>query len=96
MGWLHRLPYHTYQVVAQCLQICLVAQLGREGFQGLSSVVLTAVKDPVYEALYAAFDRNEEGRYGQGRGYDRKGGFLTSKDDEHSLQQHDAPEVDGH
>jgi hypothetical protein len=32
VGGLHRLPYHPYQVVAQCVQVGLVAQPGREGF----------------------------------------------------------------
>src|SRR5215212_5219198 len=27
-GWLHRLPYHSHQVVAQCLKVCIIAQLG--------------------------------------------------------------------
>src|SRR5215203_6653738 len=46
---LHRLPDHTYQVIAQSVQIGLVAQSGREGFQGLSRIVLPAVEAPVYE-----------------------------------------------
>src|SRR5918995_3738565 len=29
---LHRLPYHPHQVFAQGVQVCFVAQLGREGF----------------------------------------------------------------
>ena len=32
VGWLHRLPYHSYQIVAQRAQVCFVAQAGREGF----------------------------------------------------------------
>ena len=28
VGRLHRIPYYTYQIIAQCVQICLVAQLG--------------------------------------------------------------------
>jgi hypothetical protein len=51
MGWLHRLPYHPYQVIAQGIQVCLVAQLGREGFQGLGCIVLAAIEAPVYERL---------------------------------------------
>ena len=53
VGGLHRLPYHPYQVVAQCLQVGLVPQLGGEGFQGLSGIVLAAVEAPVYERLDA-------------------------------------------
>jgi hypothetical protein len=39
---LHRLPNYPYQVVVQRVQGCFVAQSGREGFQGLSRVVLLA------------------------------------------------------
>ena len=50
---LHRLPYHPNQVAAQSIQVRLVAQLGREGFQGLPRIVLAAVETMVDEALYA-------------------------------------------
>jgi hypothetical protein len=53
VGWLHRLPYHPYQIIAKCVQVCLVAQLGREGFQGLPRIVLAAIEAAIYEALYA-------------------------------------------
>jgi hypothetical protein len=49
---LHHLLYHAHQIFAECVQVCFVTQLGREGFQGLSSIVLAAVEDPVYERLY--------------------------------------------
>jgi hypothetical protein len=39
---LHRLPNYPYQVVVQRVEVCFVAQSGREGFQGLSRVVLLA------------------------------------------------------
>ena len=41
---LHRLPHHPDQVVVQRGQVCLVAQLGGEGFEGLSRVVLAAIE----------------------------------------------------
>jgi hypothetical protein len=31
MGWLHRLRNHSYQVVAQSVEVGIVTQLGREG-----------------------------------------------------------------
>jgi hypothetical protein len=64
---LHRLPYHPHQVVAQGVQVCFVAQLGREGFQGLSCIVLAAVEAPVYEGL----DATPQG--GEQRGNDQGG-----------------------
>jgi len=51
VGGLHRLPDYPHQVVAQGIQVRLVSKLGREGFQGLGCVVLTAVEALVYEAL---------------------------------------------
>ena len=51
--WLHRFPDHPYEVIAQGIEVRLVSELGREGFQGLSSVVLLAVEAAVYERLYA-------------------------------------------
>ena len=44
MCWLHRLPHHTHQVIAQGVQVCLVSQFGGEGFKSLSSVVLATVE----------------------------------------------------
>ena len=52
--------------MAYGIEVCIVPELGKEGFVCLPSiVVLPAVIDPVCEALYAASDRNEEGRYGR-------------------------------
>src|SRR5215211_5377489 len=47
-------PLPPPQVVAQRLQVCLISELGGEGFQGLSRIVLAAVEAPVYERLDAA------------------------------------------
>jgi hypothetical protein len=60
VGWLHSLPNYVHQIFAQGLQIRLVSDLGREGFKGLSSVVLPTVEAPVYEALDASPQRIEE------------------------------------
>jgi hypothetical protein len=40
VGWLHRVPYHTYQIVAQGLKVCSASQRDREGFQSLPCVVV--------------------------------------------------------
>jgi hypothetical protein len=55
---LHRLPHHPYQIVAQGVEVRLVPELGREDFERLSSVILTAVKAPIDEGL----DSPTEGR----------------------------------
>src|SRR5215203_4331237 len=60
VGWLHRLPYHPYQIVAQCLKVCFVPELGRECFQGLSRVVLATVEEPVYKCMDSAPKRLEQ------------------------------------
>src|SRR5215204_4085332 len=91
---LHSLPYHPQQVFAQGVQVCFVAQLGREGFQGLSCIVLAAVEAPVYEGLDATPQGGEQGRYKEGGGNDRQGGLLTCEADEDTLQHHDAYEVE--
>src|SRR5215210_3109747 len=70
---LHRVPYHTHQVVAKGIQIRLVPELGREGFQSLSGIVLTAVEATIYERLYATLQRAEQRGYSQGGGDHRQG-----------------------
>src|SRR5215211_1383831 len=72
VGGLHRLPYHIYQVVAECVQICFVAQLGREGLQRLSGIVLPTVEAPIDEAL----DAPPQGREQRG---DHQGGCDHSE-----------------
>jgi hypothetical protein len=32
VGGLHRVPYYPYKVAAQSIEVCLVSELGREGF----------------------------------------------------------------
>jgi hypothetical protein len=54
VGWLYRLVHHAHQLIAEPVQVGLITQLGREGFQGLSRIVLAAVEAPVYERLDAA------------------------------------------
>src|SRR5215208_7561695 len=91
---LHSLPYHTYQVLAQCVQVSLVAQLGREGFQGLPGIVFPSIEAAIYEALYAPSQGDEKGRDQEGGGNDCEGGLLACESDEHPLQHHDANEVE--
>ena len=67
--WLHRLPYHPYQVIAQCVEIGIVTQLGGEGFQGLSGIVLLTVEAPVYEGLNTSSQGVEQRCYYQGGDY---------------------------
>jgi hypothetical protein len=73
VGWLHRFSYRTYQVIAQSVQVCLITQLGGEGFQGLSNVALTAVETPLDETLYAASQGAENRRYQNGGSHDCEG-----------------------
>src|SRR5215218_8922620 len=48
---LHRLPYHVYQLLFQCLQVPLVSEFGRKAFEGLPGVVPPAIRASVYESL---------------------------------------------
>src|SRR5215203_3545516 len=67
---LHSLPHYRQQFVAQGVEVRLVAQLGREGFQGLSRIVLPAVEAAVYESLYASAQGVEQSGYHEGRVHD--------------------------
>jgi hypothetical protein len=67
---LHGLPHHPHQFVVQRVEVGLLAQLGREGFEGLRCVVLPAVEASVDEALDAASQRVKERRYQEGGDYD--------------------------
>ena len=58
--WLHRLPNHPHQIVAQGVQVYLVTQLGREGFECLSSVVFPAVEAAIYKRPDASPQRAEQ------------------------------------
>src|SRR5215211_6361182 len=54
MRRLHRLPHHTYQVVIEGFQVCLVSEFDGEGFEGLPRIVLPSIEASVYEGLDAA------------------------------------------
>jgi hypothetical protein len=60
VGGLHRLSYHPDEIIAKCVEVDFFAQLGREGFQGLGSVVLAAVEATVDKALDAPPEGNEQ------------------------------------
>src|SRR5215203_1291007 len=95
VGWLHSLPYHPHQVVAQGIQVRLVPELDREGFQGLSGVVLPSVEAPVYERLDTASQGVEQSGYQQGGDdYGQLGLLLLSREGaEEGLGRRHAPEV---
>ena len=79
MGWLHRLPDHVNQIGAERVQVCFVAQLGREGLEGFTGVVLTAVEATVYERLEAKPQRCEQRGDHQGGGYGGELALLTGE-----------------
>jgi hypothetical protein len=56
VGWLHRLPYHSYQVVAQGLEVCLVAHVGREGSEGLSGLFDFHTPERLYCYSYLRYE----------------------------------------
>jgi integrase len=64
--WLHGLLYHPHQIVAQGVQVRLVPELGREGFEGLCCVVLPTIElspDQVKALLEAASESRLEALY---------------------------------
>src|SRR5215212_12200943 len=62
---LHRLPHNPDQILAQGVEVSPIPELGREGFQGLSSIVLPTVEVPIYKALDATPQRSKEGCYNE-------------------------------
>src|SRR5215203_2620669 len=62
---------------SQCLQVCLVSELGREAFQGLPGILLCSVEAADYEGLDASSQGVEQDRDQEGGGYHREGGLLT-------------------
>src|SRR5215217_4467564 len=95
VGRLHRLPNYPHEVVVQGFEVCLVPELGREGFEGLSSVVLLTVEAPVYETLDSTPQGSKQGRNKECGCHNSEGGLLARESDEHPLQYDDAPEVEG-
>ena len=67
MSGLHSLADHSHQIFSEPIEVCLVLELGREGFQGLPRIVLAAVEATIYERL----DTSPQG--GEQRGYDQRG-----------------------
>ena len=59
LGGLHRVSNHHHKIVAQSVQIRFVAYLSREGFEGLSRIVLPTVEAPIYERLDTVSQRGE-------------------------------------
>src|SRR3712207_2737136 len=95
MGRLHRFPYHPYKLGVQGVEVRLVPELGREGFQGLSSVVLPSVETAVYKALDATSKGHEQSRYDErGNDYSQLGLLLLACEGaEDSLGRSHASEV---
>jgi hypothetical protein len=92
----HRLHHHSHELVIQCVEVRLIPELGGEGFEGLSSVVLPAIETPVYKGLQATSQRSEQGGDGQGGGDDRKLRLLTCEGAEKPLEYHDAARIHRH
>ena len=57
---LHGRPYHSHQVVVQRLQVRLIPQRGREGFEGIPRIVLPPVEATIYETLDVPCQRTEQ------------------------------------
>src|ERR671921_1750120 len=92
--WLHRLPDHCHQIVAQSIQGRLVSELGGEALESLLRVILLAVEAPIYERLNAPSQGVEQCCYQERGGHHRQGGLLAREDDEEPLQHHDAAQVE--
>src|SRR5829696_103910 len=96
VGGLHRLRHHPYEVIIERLQVRLVAQPGREGFERLSRVVLAPVEVTVDKRLDATPQGAEQRRYRECRDDHGKLRLLLLASDgaEEGLGRRYAPEVD--
>ena len=75
--WLHRLPDHCHQIVAQSIEVRLVSKLGGEALESLLRVILLAVEAPIYERLNAPSQGVEQCCYQERGGYHGEGGLLA-------------------
>src|SRR5215217_3501075 len=93
---LHGLAYHPDKLVAQAVQIRLVAQLRGKRLQGLGGIVPLAVEPPVYKVLDAPAQRIEKCCDRQGGAHDSKlrKGFLAGKPLENCLGRRDDAEIE--
>src|ERR671911_1047761 len=95
VGWLHRLPYHPNQIVAQCFKVCFVPQPGGESIEGLSGIVLPTIEAPVYKGLNTSSQGAEQRCYHQGGDDDGELGllFLAGERSKDYLGRRHAPEI---
>src|SRR3712207_5092266 len=96
MSRLHSLLNHSHDIVAQCIQVRLVSQFGRESFERLRGIVLPSVEAAVYKRLDAPPQRHEQRGYHEGGGDDDELRLLLLAGEraEYRLDSRHAPEVD--
>jgi hypothetical protein len=68
MERLHRLLHHSQHLLAQLIQVHLIAQCGTEGCCDLGGTILATVETAVYDRLDATAQGLEESCNGQRRG----------------------------
>ena len=73
MGRLHGFLDNPGQVLAQALQVHLMAQRGVESIQGSGCVIFAAIEAAVNQCLEAPAQRLEESCDGEGRGHNHNG-----------------------
>ncbi len=73
MAGLHRFLDDGYQLLAQGVQVHLLAQRGTEGRYNLGRIVLAAIEAAIDESLQTLAQGSEERRNGQRRGHDDDG-----------------------
>jgi hypothetical protein len=67
---LHRFPHHANEIVTHGVEVRLIPELGREGFKGLSRIVLAPVEAAIYKRLHASSQRYEQAGNGESRDHD--------------------------
>jgi len=92
---LHRLLHHHQQLLAQLVQVHLLAQVRAKGGDRLGGVIPAAIEPPVDGALHAMMQRLEEGEYDQGRADqdERRLRRLRAEGREDQLRAKDQPDI---
>jgi hypothetical protein len=79
MRGLHRLLHHGDELLAQLLQVHLMAQRGAKGCQGTCCIIFAAVEAAIYSCLDTLAQGVEEGKDSEGGDNDSNLGGLIKE-----------------
>src|SRR6266446_5453004 len=94
MCWLHRVLHHRDQMLAQLVQVYLIAQRGTERLYDLGRIIFSAIKTAVNDLLNTLPQRLEQCRNSQRRDHNNHVIILTHDSSQQVLQNEDEAKVD--